>query len=42
MTRSEEATSYIRTHCQHMGSYAGDFAPYRFPLMLAILFPAAS
>jgi hypothetical protein len=30
MTRLEEATGYIKTHCQHMGSYAGDLAPYKF------------
>ncbi len=30
MSGSDEAVGYIRTHCQHMGSYAGDFAPYRF------------
>jgi hypothetical protein len=30
MISSDEAAGYIRTHCQHMGSFFGDFAPYRF------------
>jgi hypothetical protein len=30
MTSSDEAAGYIRTHCQHMGSYAGDGAPDGF------------
>jgi hypothetical protein len=30
MTNSDEAAGYIRTHCQYMGSYAGDGSPYRF------------
>lgn len=30
MTSSDEAAGYIRTHCQHMGSYAGDGSPYGF------------
>src|SRR5262249_17351479 len=27
---SDEAASYIKTHCQYMGSYAGDGSPFRF------------
>ncbi len=30
MTNSEKAACYIRTHCRHLGSYAGDGAPYQF------------
>lgn len=30
MTGSEEAAGYIKTHCPRIGSYAGDFTPYRF------------
>lgn len=30
MTGSDEAAGYIRTHCPHMGSYAGDGAPHKF------------
>jgi hypothetical protein len=30
MTDSDEAAGYIKTHCRHLGSYAGDFVPYRF------------
>ena len=30
MTNSDEAAGYIRTHCQHLGSYAGDGSPYQF------------
>lgn len=30
MSGSDEAAGYIKTHCQHMGSYAGDFMPHYF------------
>jgi len=30
MISSEIAAGYISTHCQHMGSYAGDGTPYMF------------
>jgi hypothetical protein len=30
MTSSDEAAGYIRTHCPHMGGYAGDGSPFRF------------
>jgi hypothetical protein len=49
MTKSEEAISFIASHCKHMGSYEGDFGPYVFLKNLVndmassqdtILFPA--
>jgi hypothetical protein len=30
MASSDEAAGYIRTHCPHLGSFGGDFSPYRF------------
>lgn len=30
MTNSDKAIGYIRTHCRHVGSFAGDAAPYVF------------
>jgi hypothetical protein len=30
VTSSDEAAGYIRTHCQYMGSYAGDGSPFTF------------
>lgn len=42
MTTSDEAASYITTHCRFMGSYAGDFAPYRFLVRVAEEMAAAA
>src|SRR5262245_38774647 len=30
MTNSDKAAGYIRTHCPHIGRYAGDGTPYEF------------
>jgi hypothetical protein len=30
VSSSQEAAGYIKTHCRHMGSYAGDFRPHSF------------
>ena len=35
MTGSDEAAGYIRTHCQHLGSYHGDGSPQRFLVRVA-------
>ena len=35
MTSSDEAVGYIMTHCRHMGSFAGDGAPYGFLAQVA-------
>jgi hypothetical protein len=35
MTSSDKAVGYITTHCQLMGSFAGDHAPYAFLAQVA-------
>jgi hypothetical protein len=30
MTGTDEAVHYVTNHCRFMGSYAGDFSPFRF------------
>jgi hypothetical protein len=41
VSSSEEAAGYIKTHCQHMGSYAGDLTPFKFLARVAEQMAAA-